>query len=277
MRPRGVLSVMLGAFALVSCERAKPIPPDSVTPSATPDPDAQWISELGPLFAVPGDSANTAIVLVPSAPTEPMTAALFRTAGDATSSTRLSLGESATLVCEDSHVARLSAAASPDWTIALAPTVTPLRVDSIESMPSADSAALAADIARLASGVPGDDRRFRGLPFAVLAAYRLQIERSTIVVGRAARRIPQEATPLEERTLVVGERTGSEQFAIRHSRRSAGIEDNVEHYALLAAIRAGEKHFLIIESELAGGTRYEILERSSAGEWRLRWSRQLTC
>lgn len=268
---------MLSAFAVISCERAKPALPDSVAPTGTPNPDADWVSELGPLFAVPGDSANTAIVLIPSTPTGPMTAALFRTAGDSTSGTQMSLGESETLVCDVSHLARLSAATPSDWTIALAPSVSALRVDSIESMASADSAALAADIARLASGVPGDERRFRGLPFAVLAAYRLRAGNSTIVVGRVARRIPQEATPLEERTLVVGDRTASEPFAIRHSRRSAGTEDNVEHYALLAAIRAGDKHFLIIESERAGGTRYEILERSPAGAWRLRWSRQLSC
>jgi hypothetical protein len=111
----------------------------------------------------------------------------------------------------------------------------------------------------------------------VLAAHRGRVGGSTIVVGRAARRIPQEAAPLEERTLIIGEQAVGGSLALKYSLRSAGAEDSVEHYLLLGAVQAGDKQFFILESERESGTRYEILERAADGSWRLRWSRALSC
>lgn len=267
----------IGASAIVSCERRTQVPADSVPPSQTVSSDAGWVPELGPVLAVPGDSENTAIVLAPAMPSGELPATLFRTAGESTAGARISLAESDTLVCDDARIARLSGPTVSGWTVALSPGVTALRLDSIENLAAGDSASLAANVARLASSAPDSEKRFSGLPFAVLAAYRFQVDGSTIVVGRAARRIPQEATPFEERTLVVGERAASAPFALKHSMRSAGAEEIVEHHALLAVLRAGDKHFLVIESARDNGTRYQVLERTSAGIWRLRWSRQLDC
>ena len=269
----GVLSV-----ALAACDRRAQPSADSVAQTGTTSEDAQWVNELGPVFAIHGDSENTAIVLAPSAPTAgPFDASLHRTAGDSAATARITFVDPEMHACGEAPVARVSVAGPAGWTIALAPTVVALKLDSIESLTPADSASLAADVARLASAVATDrESRFAGLPFAVLAAHRVNIGSSTIVVGRAARRIPQEATPLEERTLVIGERSGSGPFALKYSLRSAGAEDVVEHYLLLGAVRAGEKYFVLLESEREIGTRYEILERA-AGGWQLRWSRALSC
>lgn len=272
-----VVRLALSAATLTACERAAKPPADSVAQSGTATEDVQWVTELGPLLGIPGDSESTAILLAPVTPNAPFEAALIRTAGDSTSSARMTVTDPELHACGDAPVARVSGAGPAGWTIALAPTTTALKLDSIESIPAADSANLAADVARLASAVATEkESRFAGLPFAVLAAHRARIAGNTVVVGRAVRRIPQEATPLEERTLVIGEQAGADPFALEYSLRSSGAEDTVEHYLLLAVVRAGEKHFIIIESARDGGSRYEILERA-AGSWRLRWSRTLSC
>lgn len=264
--------------AVAGCDRAAQPARDSVAQTGANNEDAQWVNELGPVFAIHGDSEGTAIVLVPSQPSGgPLDASLIRTAGDSSATGRMTLMDPEMQACGDAPVARISVAGPAGWTVALAPSVVALKLDSIESLSPADSASLAADVARLASAVASDrESRFAGLPFAVLAAHRFKVGGSIVVVGRAARRIPQEATPLEERTLVVGEQTGSQPFTLEYSLRSTGAEDVVEHYQLLAAVRAGDKQFIVLEREREDGTRYEILERT-ASAWLVRWSRALDC
>ena len=236
-----------------------------------------WIPELGAVFAVPGDSDNSAIVLVPADPAEgQIGVSLFRTGGDSSITAQIAPGD--TQVCGDAAAAHVSATGPAGWTVAFAPSVVPVRLDSIGGASAGDSSALAANVARLASAVPNDrESRFAGLPFAVLAAHRLTLAGSSVVIARVARRIPQEAKPMEERTLVIGERSGAEPFTLEYSLRAAGAEDSVEHHLLLGAVRAGDKHFVIIEVERESGSRYEILERASNGVWQLRWSRTLSC
>lgn len=277
MRAEAVL-LLAGLVATISaCDRSSRTPADSVAQPATTSDDRQWVTELGPLLAIPGDSENSAILLVPSTPAQQLDAVVLRTAGDSSRMGRLRLLGADAQVCDDASLATISGAA-PGWTLAVSPGITPMKLDSIETLSPSDSALLAADVARLASAVSHDDEsRFSGLPFAVLAAHRLQIDGISVVVGHSARRIPQEAAPQEERTLVVGERAGRNPFALKYSLRSAGAEDAVAHYGVLGALRAADKTFLVIESERENETRYEILERDASGAWRLRWSRALSC
>jgi hypothetical protein len=273
------MKVRYGTFVLAlivtACGREAPPRSDSVAQGGNTGAEVSWVPELGPVFAVPGDSDNTAIVLFPASPEDTGRVALMRTAGDSSATSRITPTD--LQVCGEVATAHLATGGPSGWTVALAPGVTTLRADSIETLSPADSSLLAADVARLASTVPNDpDSRFTGLPFAVVAAHRMKVDSVTVLVARVARRIPQEATPLEERTLLVGERVGSGSFALKYSRRSAGAEDTVEHYALLAVVRAGDRHFMIIESEREAGSRYDILERS-AGSWQVRWSRALNC
>ena len=266
---------LVPALAL-ACAKDSPPPSDSVAQSGATDADVQWVPELGAVFAVPGDSDNTAIVLFPPSPEEDGGVKLMRTGGDSSSASRITPTD--IQVCGDAATARLASSGPSGWTVALAPGVTALRADSIENLSPADSSALAADVARLASAVRNDtNSAFAGLPFGVLAAHRISIDGATIVVARVARRIPQEARPLEERTLLIGEQRAGAPFLLKYSMRSAGAEDVVDHYLLLAALRAGGKHFVILESERETGSRYEILEHTESGGWKLRWSRVLSC
>ncbi len=276
MPARRVLVLLVGLSVAVACNRADKPAPDSAIPGGVASEDARWVGELGPILAIPGDSDRAAIVLFPSAPADQASVALVRSAGDSTTTSRITIAADSG-VC-DAAAGRVSSSGPSGWTLAVAPTVTAIRLDSIENLSSADSAALAADVARLASAVPSEkESRFTGLPFAVLAAHRFQVDKNTVIIARVARRIPQEATPLEERTLVVGERSASGPFAVRYSLRSAGAEDVVEHFVLLAAVRAGAKQFVVIESEREAGSRYEIVERVPTGAWQLRWSKMLGC
>jgi len=229
------------------------------------------------MLAIPGDSDNTAVVLVPAEPADSATSVnLLRTAGDSSAIARVMPSD--TQVCGDAPGAQLSARGPSGWTVAFSPVVATVRLDSIENATPADSSAFAAEVSRLASAVESDrESRFTGLPFAVLAAHRATIGGKSLVIARVARRIPQEATPLEERTLLIGERAGSSPYDLKYSLRSTGAEDTVEHYLLLAVVRASDKHFVVIESERETGSRYEVLERSSEGSWKLRWSRTLIC
>jgi hypothetical protein len=278
MKGHRILLFMIPASAALSCDRRTRAPVDSVSQGGNAAADVEWVTELGPVLAVPGDNENTALLLMPSAPTsQPLSAVLLRPAGDSTVAARLTAEQSDALACDDAPAARASTAGPSGWTIAFAPTVSAARLDSLEHLSPADSATLASDVARLASAVADVGTQFSGLPFAVLGAYRLRLDTTTVVVARVARRIPQEAAPLEERTILVGERRGSNPFTLKYSLRSAGAEDTVEHYALLAVVRAADKHFLVLEAEREAGTRFEIVERSPDGSWRLRWTRQLSC
>ena len=279
MQARRFILLTLGVTAIAACERGSTPAVDSVALATPPDVDAPWVPELGPLFAIHGDSDGTAILLVPPAPGSlAQDATLFRTAGDSVATARVTIPDPDMRACGDAPVARLSATGPSGWTIAFAPGVSALKLDSIERLSPADSLALAADVSRLASGLrSGAESRFSGLPFAVLGAHRVLLGGQTIIVGRVARRIPQEATPLEERTLVVGEQAPDGRVSLKYSLRSAGAEDSVEHHLLLGAVQAGDMQFFVLESERDTGTRYEILERSANGTWRLRWSRALSC
>lgn len=267
---------LIAFAAIVACGKEAPPRSDSVAQSGASSSDVPWVPELGPVFAVPGDSENTAIVLFAASPDSASDVALMRTAGDSSAGSRITPSE--LQVCGDVPTAHVTSPGPTGWTIALAPGAAMLRADSIETLSAADSSALAADVARLASAVPnGVESRFTGLPFAVLTAHRVSMDGVTIVIARVARRIPQEATPLEERTILIGERRAAGPFALKYSRRSSGAEDVVDHFALLGAVRARGKHFVITEGERETGSRYEILERSAAGGWQIRWARVLSC
>jgi hypothetical protein len=152
-------------------------------------------------------------------------------------------------------------------------------MDSIEALPSADSARLAAELARLASALPSrSNSRFSGLPFAVLGAHRFVMNGRQFLVGHLVRRLNQEAAPLEERTLVIAERaTPSEPYTLTHSARSEGSEETAEHFETLAAVAGREFPLVLLARDQLSRTTYQLLERSGDGVWHARWSRALAC
>ena len=261
-----------------ACGRGEPSRDSTAQRGATAATGNDWVSELGPVLVIPGDTERVALVL--NAPGFDTTVAFVRVgrAGlPLTASVPANVVESDTLQCE-APTLRLRGAVPADWTIGVASgAVSSVALDSLEALTGADSAALAADVARVASALAPPDSRLRGLPFVALKAYRLQQGDRSTLLATVLRRLPQEADPLEARAFVVAESKGRTPYTLSYGARSEGSEETVEHFALLGVLRVADKEFAIVEREQVNGTRYEILERSASGEWHLRWSRALNC
>jgi hypothetical protein len=244
-----------------------------------------WASELGQLLVVPADSDNAAVVIFPDFPSPrlvlsaPMT---LLSAGGDTIVARAELVATESDQCGGAPLVQLTDSVAAAWSIGLLRrSAATLRLDSIEAMPSADSARLAVDLARLASSLTaGQESRFTGLPFTVLGAHLAEEQGRQIVVAHLVRRLPQEASPLEEHVLIIGERPLSPADApwtSAYTQRSEGTEDSAEHFTILAAVRGPGRVLLLLARDQLERTRYEILERGAGGGWRSRWSRTLVC
>ena len=172
----------------------------------------------------------------------------------------------------------LAADSSREWTIAFARGVsTPIPLQSIESLVSADSARLAAQLARLAGSLPNDSARaFQGLPFVVRSAYRFSPETGVeTVVAEIVRRVNVEANPREENLLLIAERDGGTAGAWRvaYSERASGDELHVERATPLAVVRLGVSATptLVLERAGADWIAYALVQRQRDGVWRKSW------
>ena len=151
-----------------------------------------------------------------------------------------------------------------------------MPLDSLEGMPRADSARLAADIARVVSALPDTgDSTFTGRPFLVRAAYRFRI--GSGVEGVAAdvmRTVNQEANPRAEHLLVVAERETGGRWTAAYVERASGHEETLEVSELLAAVLVGgvEWPTLVLARDYGDGTAYALVEREGTRRWKVRWS-----
>jgi hypothetical protein len=244
-----------------------------------------WVGELGQLLVVPSDSGNAAVVIFPDFPSARLVASapltLLSASGD-TSVARGRLIATESEQCGGAPLVHLSDTITAPWSIGLLRhSAVTMRMDSIETFPSADSIRLAGDLARIASArTAGLESRFTGLPFTVLSAHRIEEENRQTVVAHLVRRLPQEASPLEEHMLIVVERPRASPNATwvsGYTQRSEGTEDTAEHFTILATARAGDRTLVLLARDKLDQTKYEILERESKGSWRSRWSRTLIC
>ena len=234
------------------------------------------------MLLVPSDSDNSAMVLFASRGDDELpastTVTLVNASGDTTQAV---VTRTDSMECGDVPMVRVGGATSGAWTAGTAGRSAALiRMDSIESLASADSAKLAADVARLASALPmPEGSRFGGLPFAVVSARRFTIDGREYLIAHLARRLNQEAQPLEERTFVIAERAAGagERYAVAYHQRSEGTEDTAEHFDVLAGMRGRRSPLLLIARDQLSSTRYEVLARDAGGAWRVRWSRTLSC
>lgn len=196
--------------------------------------------------------------------------------------THVALVASDSQVCGEAPTVRLKDSLAHAWSVGLrARKATTLPMDSIEGMTAADSSRLVVDLARMASTLPGSsDQRFVGLPFVVVSARRFNVPERHYLVAHLVRRLPQEATPLEERVFVIAEReraTVSAPYATTYHVRSAGTEETVDHYDALVALRGDSALYLLLTRDQEARTSYELLERTRTGGWRVRWTRVLEC
>ena len=254
------------------------------SPSTATQAPSDWSGELGQLLIVPSDSDNVGVVLYPEDPSArlitsaPLT--LLNAGGD---TTRVKLVASDSQQCGDAPVVRLTGAGPASWTVGLlGRSARLLRMDSIETLTPADSARLAADLARLASALDSHkNSRFSGLPFSVMGARRFEADGRQYVAAHLARRLNQEALPLEEHTFLIAERpahgASPDFYVVTYTLRSEGSEDTAEHFETLASAHGRESLLLLLARDQLAQTTYEVLERSSLGKWRSRWSRKLVC
>lgn len=181
--------------------------------------------------------------------------------------------------CTAWPVARLAVDAGvvvAPWTAAFVMgRVTAIPLDSIEGLAPRDSARLATNLTRMASGLDDDtSRTFRGLPFVVLRAWRSRGLDTAFVVATLARRVNQEDDPKEERLVMVVDATGdnTKSWTVAWHERAAGREDElVVAEPLLAFRNIGVPDVRLLfgrDDGVALGA--AVLSRGRSG-WRVLW------
>ena len=310
MTGQTVIACIVVVASVSACERqprAKPAETTSTAPETVASAPivkpvtapSTWDTSAGPVMFVRGNSPAEAYVVFPSitdstpaadvhfdsALSRNATVELFQHSGggEIAHLGALGGGEWDANQCIEWPAAKVQAPTATDstggWTVAfLKGRAKALPLDSIETMAHADSAKLAADITRLVSTVPNDTARtFRGIPFSVRTAYRFTPAPGVdAVVADVVRKLNQEANPLEEHTLIVGERPAGSNAPYRLAYRevTAGSDETLESSDVLAAVEIGSPpHIdLVLARDGYESNAYALLERQPDGKWRLRWT-----
>lgn len=285
------------AFACVAllvataCERARTPPPTDTTaikPAGNADSIAtaqsrNWDHSAGPLLLVAADAPDRAFVVVPdsaaagatmAAIPHPAAVTLFSRSGTVQEANLPEVADSG--VCT---VASLSAAPPPrTWNVGfIGGVISPLPLDSTESLSAGDSASTVVWLNRLASSLPNDPSgRFVGLPFVVRNIWRFTIPSGQqVVVANLARQINQEATPLQEATFLVAERAaGDTTYDTAYYERSSGAEETLQNRDVLAAVLIGanKNAAVVVARDFGDSIAYGVIERGDDGKWRARWN-----
>ena len=308
-RARCITLVTALTMLLASCERSRPSQPARTPPPAAEEPaipvspratSTLWDSSAGPVLLARGPSAAKAFVVFPeySDSTVPDTlqldasplrgdfVQLIGRSGKLDSVLVMSAGikQWAGDECVEWPTATLGvgkdSTPTAGWTVGFVqPHVVPIPLDSLAGLPSPDSARLAADITRLASALPDDTTHtFRGIPFAVRYAYEFQpVPGVQAIIADLVRRLNQEASPLEEHTILIAERANDSSdtpYHVAYHERTGGSEETIETTEVLAAVRfaSPSRTALVLFREGPDSGAYALLERSADGQWRLRWT-----
>jgi hypothetical protein len=250
---------------------------DSVPASS---PARNWDKSAGPVLLIGGDSPLRAMVIVPDSATVAATIAELPRPASVTLFGRSGTVQTAEIpVVSDSDVcavAQLSAAPPPRaWNVGfVGGVVSPLAMDSLSSLGRADSLNALTNITRLASAMPNDSAgRFAGLPVVVRTIWRFSIPGGPqAFIGLVRRQINQEATPLQEHTLIIAERSPSDStMSAVYSERSYGDEETIESRDILAAVQLGRTVALVISRDYGNAAAYGLVERGDDGKWHARW------
>ena len=183
--------------------------------------------------------------------------------------------------CDSWPLAKLRSAHS-NWRVGFASGhVRSIVLDSIESMPSADSAGLAASLAQMAATLPVvSDPTFRGLPFRVRSAYTSRLDSIDVVIADVVRSVNEEANPRVEHLLIIGERpVGTKgKYNLAYYSRTAGAEESTQATEVLAAVQIGatRRPAIVINIEYDDGGKLGLIERTNSGEWSATWKSAYT-
>jgi hypothetical protein len=306
-----VLASAASAAAVLGCDRAgEPPQTDTASPPLPPTPPVAssevpiasgWDASAGPVLLVAGGRFDAAIVVFPDVQGEHAAAELrvdttALRGATATLVSRAGVTSSATLGdptgpgeeedCVGWPMLRLAlpSGVPAPWAVGLiGARLAPVPLDSVGSLSPTDSAALVAEVTRLASTVPVRQAapRLRGLPFSVQDVRRFRAAPGVdAIVAQVVRRVHQEANPLEERTLLIAERDSARQqeqhtgrYTVVFDERTVGREETLEGNEILAALTPQDtlRPMLIVARESESGVRYVILERGGPRRWRVRW------
>jgi hypothetical protein len=282
----------LAPLMVGACERAKTPPTTDTTTrapsvpsdsSAVSPPIAVWDSSAGPVLLIATDAPTRAFVLVPDPANSAASLASIPHPASVTLLGRNGSVQSAELpqvtdtgACPS---ATLSAAPPPRaWNVGfIGGVVAPVALDSLESLARNDSLALTTGVIRLSSALPNDSAgRFSGLPFVVRGLWRFTVPQGPqVVAATLMRQINQEATPLQERTFLVAERSPTDSMLTTvYSERSYGDEETIETRDVLAAILLGPTRnaAIVLSRDFGEATAYALIERGNDGKWRARWN-----
>ncbi len=246
-------------------------------------PARNWDRSAGPLLLVAGETPARAIVIAPDSATAASTMANLPHPASVTLLGRGGTVQTADLpaISDTSAciVATLNAAPPPrPWSVGFfGGVVTPIAMDSIQSLGHADSLDVIATMTRLASAMPNDTAgRFAGLPFVVHALWRFAIpDGPQVIAAILTRQINQEATPLQEHTLLLAERAPNDTtVTMVYSERSYGDEETIESREVLAAALFGSSRnaAIIVAHDFGNDASYSLVERDDKGVWHARWT-----
>ena len=265
--------------------------------SSGPASSTNWDVSAGPLMLVSlGSSADSAAVVLPEVtdstfeslqdtpvPIAGLVFDLFGRGGK--------IAGSATVIPVQSGGARQECDAWPlvkvhpgtnGWRVGFARAhVQAIKLDSIEALPSTDSAGLAASLAATAATLPiASDPAFRGLPFRIRSAYTFRLDSVDVVIADVVRTVNEEANPRIEHLLMIGERRAGTtgKYSAGYYSRTAGAEETTQATEVLAAVRIGasSRPAAIVDIEYDDGRVLGLLERTAPGQWRSIWRSAFT-
>jgi hypothetical protein len=266
--------------------------------SLGPTSNTSWNVKAGPVMLLSaGNSSDSVSIVLPEAtdstielvqdvaPVSGLVFELFNRGGkvDSTRVLPQRSGTDTTRECSSWPVGRTQSA-HPDWRVGFVRgNVSPISLDSIASLPSADSAMLAASLAQTAATLPvASDPTFRKLPFRVQSAYMFRLDSVEVVIADIVRTLNEEANPRIEHLLLIGERSiGTKgKYAVGYFSRIAGPEETMQATEVLAAVRIGasKSPAIVVSVDSEEGVQLGLIERTGPGQWRPTWkSAYTTC
>jgi hypothetical protein len=263
---------------------------------ANPLGNTNWNVDAGPVMIVSRVSGDSIAIVLPEAtdstieslqgvspPMSGLTFDLFGRGGRIASSIGVLLLPPVDVKqeCDSWPLAKLRSAHS-NWRVGFSSgRVHAIVLDSIEAMPSADSAALAASLAQMAATLPiVSDPTFRGLPFRVRSAYTFRVDSIDAVVADVVRSVNEEANPRLEHLLIIGERPAGTRgkYNLRYFSRTAGAEESTQATEVLAAVQIGaeKRPAIVVNIEYDDGGKLGLIERTGPDEWRATWKSAYT-
>lgn len=291
-------------LALWACVRGEPVarsdtPAAVVVSPATPDAgraDNGWLSAAGPALLVQGATRDEAIALFPvrgdsaavarldSVSLSGVPVTLFGRGGERFSAQLGAPTGEGTDDCERWPLHGFQPSVATAWSVGFAAErVRPIALDSVTMLSARDSMVLVAEASRLASSVTAPSGpSFQGLRFTTEAVRRFEaVYGVQALVAHLVRRVNQEASPMEEQTLLIAERDSgvtSGPYTLAYAERTSGREEDVVTPEVLAGVRIGTgvRPSLIVARDGSDGIAYALLERIGPHRWRVRWSSGIT-